>query len=629
MLKNIRLFLFSCWLLFLQPLSALELIESFHSDIVVREDGSLIVTETIDVQAEGYKIKRGIYRDFPTTYFGRWLTRTNVGFEVISVTRNGESEPFHSEDLKNGIRVYIGSSGRNISKGKHRYVIQYYTDRQLGLFEDYDELYWNVTGTGWDFQILKASASVTFPGDANKRVIKQEGWTGYQGQSGQSYRINNTAETIGFETRGLLLPNQGLTIGVQIPKGYVADTESQWQRFVQDNFRWLLAVLTFVGMLAFYVLSWHRVGRDPEPGVIMPLFNPPDGLSPAAMRFILDEKADKKSFSAAMINMAVKGYVDIDQSGKKKYTFNKLDAQEGKTREKLSPGERLIYNKLFSSGRKKITISKKYNSTIKHALKKHLKSLRDEYRDACFKNNAIYGFLGIALSLFSVMLLVSHQSDLEAGNIFVGMFIGLVVSVFIFILIMIFRSNLVFGLVVVAQMSLAGFANLFSGGILNQTVILIVAAMIGINWLFIYLLKAPTPHGRALMDKIEGFKLYLSTAEQDRLDILNPPERTPERFEKLLPYALALGVENQWSEQFADVLQKQADEQGTAYSPGWYHGNRFDIHNPAGSFTALSSGLSSTVASASVPPSSSSSGGFSSGGGFSGGGGGGGGGGGW
>ena len=621
-----RSFLICLLMLACLPVYGLELIESFHSDIVVKEDGSLLVTETIDVYAEGYRIKQGIYRDFPTTYFGKWLTRTNVGFEVLSVSRNGESEPFHTQDLKNGIRIYIGKSGRYLEKGKHQYEIQYYTDRQLGSFDDYDELYWNVTGTGWEFDITRASASVTLPGDAKNHVMKTEAWTGYQGQTGTNYQVNETQDTIDFETTASLQPNQGLTIGIQLPKGYITGNGNTLGRFIQDNFRWILAVLTFIGMLAFYLLSWHRVGRDPEPGVIMPLFEPPDDLSPAAMRFILDEKADKKNFSAAMINMAVKGYVDIEQTGSKKYIFNKLGAREGKKREPLSPGERLIFNKLFAY-KDKVTISKKYNSSIKHALKKHVKLLRDEYEKACFKDNRVYGFLGIGLSMFSLMLLLSQQ--LNAESFILSLVAGLFFSIFIFVIVMIFRSSLLFAVIMIIQFGITGFANLMSGELINQTLLIIVGVLIAINWLFIYLLKAPTPFGRKLMDKIEGFKLYLSTAEQNRLDILNPPERTPERFEKLLPYALALGVENQWSEQFADVLKKQAQEQGSDYSPSWYHGNRFDIQNPAGSFSALSSNLSSTVAAASVPPSSSSSGGFSSGGGFSGGGGGGGGGGGW
>jgi uncharacterized membrane protein len=145
-----------------------------------------------------------------------------------------------------------------------------------------------------------------------------------------------------------------------------------------------------------------------------------------------------------------------------------------------------------------------------------------------------------------------------------------------------------------------------------------------VNVLFYILLKAPTNLGRRLMDKLEGFRMYLSIAEEHRLEKLHPPEKTPELFEKYLPYALALEVDQEWSEKFSDVLARAARDQG--YSPVWYSGQHWD-HMHAGNFASgLGSSLSSAVSSASTAPGSSS--GFSGGGG-SGGGGGGGGGGGW
>ena len=153
----------------------------------------------------------------------------------------------------------------------------------------------------------------------------------------------------------------------------------------------------------------------------------------------------------------------------------------------------------------------------------------------------------------------------------------------------------------------------------------LLAVLIVLNILFYYLMRAPTKSGRLLMDQIEGFKLYLSTAEEDRLNALNPPEKTPELFEKYLPYALALGVDQAWSERFSDVLSRAAAEDD-GYRPRWYSGNRFSNFSSGGFSSSLGSSLSKAVASSSVAPGSSSGGG---GGGFSGGGGGGGGGGGW
>ena len=137
------------WLLLLTGLAqADERILSFHSDIEVNPDRSMIVTETIRVRAEGNKIKRGIYRDFPTRYTDHYGTDYHVGFQVLSVQRDGKAESYHQEDLSNGIRTYIGRSNVYLPQGDYTYTISYRTTKQLGFFTDFDELYWNVTGNG-------------------------------------------------------------------------------------------------------------------------------------------------------------------------------------------------------------------------------------------------------------------------------------------------------------------------------------------------------------------------------------------------------------------------------------------------------------------------------------------------
>ena len=157
--------------------------------------------------------------------------------------------------------------------------------------------------------------------------------------------------------------------------------------------------------------------------------------------------------------------------------------------------------------------------------------------------------------------------------------------------------------------------------------VVVAGLLVLLNLVFYHLLKAPTRLGRRAMDAIEGFREYLSVAEQDRMNLLNPPDRTPELFERFLPYALALGVEQQWAEQFSNVLAHASSEaaSGRHYSPRWYSGRSFD--GGLGNFAStLGGGFSGAVSAASTAPGSSSG---SGGGGSSGGGGGGGGGGGW
>ena len=155
------------WLVFLVFFAASamadERILDYQSDIEVFVDGSMQVTETIRVRAEQKEIKRGIYRDFPTDYKDRFGNRYRVGFEVVEAKRDGHREDWHTKDQGNGVRVYLGDKNVYLDKGAYTYAITYRTNRQLGFFDDHDELYWNVTGNHWSFPIDAVSVRVTLP----------------------------------------------------------------------------------------------------------------------------------------------------------------------------------------------------------------------------------------------------------------------------------------------------------------------------------------------------------------------------------------------------------------------------------------------------------------------------------
>jgi len=156
----------------------------------------------------------------------------------------------------------------------------------------------------------------------------------------------------------------------------------------------------------------------------------------------------------------------------------------------------------------------------------------------------------------------------------------------------------------------------------------VFVVMISLLMLFFYLMKAPTINGRKVLDEIEGLKMFMEVAEKDRLNMLNPPDKTPQLFEKLLPYAIALGVENKWGKQFESIIAEAI--KNNEYTPTWYVGNMHTFAHVGNLSSDLGSSFSSSISSASMAPQSSSSSGSSfGGGGFSGGGGGGGGGGGW
>ncbi len=597
-------------LLLSQAAPAAEKIHRFDSDITLHVDGEVQVVETIEVNVEHNNIKRGIFRDFPTIYKTAWLTKSTVGFEVDKVLRNGQPEPYHTEPLAGGVRIYIGDKNRRVPRGLQTYTIAYRTDRQMAFLETHDRFAWNVTGNGWGFPIDVVSATIHLPEEVPLAAIKdEEAWTGFAGNTGADYASEISGRKVLINSTTALRPYQGLTFRIEFVKGFFVNTRSAFMDFMSDNLFWLLMVVTLLSLLVFYWMAWDRVGRDPEPGVIMPRFYPPDGMSPAAMRYVLDEKADGKSFTAAIINLAVKGYIKLT----KKSDGYKLTRLDGEPKDKASKGEHLVLQKLLRS-QNSMVIDKKYNSTVKTAQSGLIAKIKQEYKEKCFKNNWVYAFIGMGISVLVMFAMLLHHNPGDRSAFGVMGQIGFFAVVMFFI----FKSKPLGWIPAIAVFIFMSNLNL------SVELFIMLGFLIVVNLVFIYLLKAPTPFGRELMDKIEGFKLYLSTAEQNRLDIMHPPQMTPELFEKYLPFALALGVENQWSEQFAAYL-KQAALDPQEYQPTWYSGHSFDISSSGSrSFGAISSSMASTLSSASTAPSSSGGGG-----GFSGGGGGGGGGGGW
>ncbi len=616
-----------------------ELIERFDSDITVNTDGSLDVTENIAVIAEGLQIRRGIYRDFPTAYSYPDGTSMRVGFHVLSVERDGNSEDYTVQGLSNGKRIRIGNADRFVSQGPHRYTIKYHTTRQLGFFEKYDELYWNVTGNDWNFPILKSRVTVHLPAGAELGTTKM--FTGPVGavESGATL-VTSKANTFAAETIHQLPPGDGFTVALNWQKGIVAAPTANQKLWwwVLDNLGYGLLAGTLLGVLGYFSLAWMKVGRDPPQGTIIPLFGPPEGLGPAGARYIWKRHFDDQAFAAAIVDLAVKGRVKIIQRGED-YTITRL-ADQGQP---LTPAEKNLLSTLPHGALELDNINRLVVKSAKDTLSS---SLQNEFRGKMFVQNigwfaggALISAVGLMLSGF--FLPGGVGAALSFAGIFAAVWWGVVLTIGYSVIQGLWNVRGIgefFGrflsLLFLVPFVLIGVivpVAMFKGNQVSSAmlVFLVLAAILGlVNIVFYWLMPAPTPVGRKILDQIEGFRRYMTAAEEKRLDVLNPPEKTPELFEKYLPYAMALDCENEWNKKFTAVLAAAAAAGATA--PIWYSGTHG--WSSSGFSGGLSNGLSNSVAAASTPPGSvSGTGGGSSGGGggFSGGGGGGGGGGGW
>ena len=605
-----------------------ERILRYLSDVQIQKDSSIEVAETIDVRVEHDRINHGIYRDFPTRYRGPNGTQFHVGFTFEGATLDGSPVKASVAPSGNGVRIKLGDADSYVDLGEHEYVIRYRATREISRFANFDELYWNATGNSWAFPIDDASVRIRLPEPAGfkDRAV----YTGPAGSTAHDAAVvEERPGDITFRTTQPLGSYEGLTVAVAFPKNLVAGP-SGGSRIVQalaDYGPPLLGLLSLLGLCAFYYIAWKRAGRDPRAGTVVPIFTPPDDLSPAGMRYVARMNADNRTFAAALVDMGVRGHIRMSEEDPGWFASKKMRVERLASTTPLPEEEQAALGDICAPGESVLMEQKNYK--VFQSAKSSLGSvLKNRYEGKMFERNL--GWAAAGLLFFAAMFWLTCAAVAAAtyGAIMwqVGVVFGsLLVAALLWLA---FHDSAVGKcLLTLVGVAAVGVAIAFGLPVLNAAlnsgwwlplVLPLLAAPIVLS--AFWWMAAPTSEGRKVLDHIAGFKQYLSITEGERLDRMTAPRDTPEIFEKYLPYAIALGVENRWASRFEGLLAASSahSQQGFA----WYSGSSSPWSSPTSFVDSVGSSLSSAVGSASTAPGS-------SGGGSSGGGGGGGGGGGW
>ncbi|MFC1615681.1 DUF2207 family protein [Patescibacteria group bacterium] len=622
-------------------------IEKFIVEIQIKEDSSVNVTEKIlynfiDIESHG------IYRNIPMVYGDHGEVSAIV--TVNSITdENGEPYEYEEWDYYQK-ELKIGSADFTIT-GPHWYVINYDFFPAVNGFENHDELYWNVTGNDWSETINYAEATVTLSTDIPNATLASTCFTGYFGEEESSCvseiisdnefkfattepigSYNGFTIVAGFE-KGIVTPPTYLEISsepydaeIYIDDEYMGTTpiripetigahELELKKFKyksltksitiyegqENSFHFNLEQNWWVPIVEFYIpmfllvlgiwvcyMLYRKYGKEPEGrGIIAPQVTPPDKLSPSEVGVIVDQKAHLHDISAAIINLAVKGYLKIKrEEGKgifsKKDKFSFINVKSIKDNDKnVENFERTIFKEIFKSGKKEVKLS-----DLNNKFYKKLKIIKKELYQKVIDKKYF-----------------AKNPDKVRGNYYLVGFV------------MLFAGN-AFGIVAAIFL----WSPLYL--LINPVISIIIIVMA-------YWMSKRTKKGALAYEHILGLKMYLKTAEKDRFKKLHSPKNFREHFEKLLPYAIALEVEKEWAEKFEGMFKTP---------PDWYVNDTFTLSALASSMSSFSK--QSTTAFAARPSSSggsygsgwsggSWSGGSGFSGGFSGGGFGGGGGGSW
>lgn len=543
-------------------------ISSFHVDLLVEPSGGLDVTETLAINFVGSW--NGIYRWIPVEESKGFWGKKLLDLRVVGILDDRGARLSYETSRERGyekFKIYIPGAVNTT----RTVVIGYRVSNALRYFDDHDELYWNVTGNEWPVPIRQASAAITLPPGAVGGV-RAAAYTGPHGARGEDHRLAVTDNVVRLETSRALAYKEGLTVAVGWPKGVVAGPGAmiRVRDFAREHGILLLPAVVFLG----YFAAWYRIGRDPRLGrSIMPHYEPPDGLRPAEVGALVDGRVDQRDIAALLVDLAVRGYLRIEETredgwlfAKTSYTFHRT--KEPSEWEGLLPFERAMLRGLFETRRTSVRVDElknRFYSSLE-LIRNHLYAALKGRRYVRFRPDKVRTGMTAALVFVAVGSLVAAILAVDT----------------------------------LAAHPLAAF---------GAALVAIVVA-----FLFGRLMPALTRRGAEARLHVLGFEEYLGRAERDRLRLA-----TPETFERFLPYAMALGVEGRWAQAFEGIYTRP---------PDWYAGPSPTGRFTASSFTRSLGSMTSSAAStfASSPRSSSGSSG-SGGGGRSGGGSGGGGGG--
>jgi len=607
-------------LLFLGLALAQEEILDFHADLRLEQTNRVVAHETLVVRAEGLRIRHGIYRDL-------WLRRPGGGLGLVGRLKflgarlNGQPVPYRLERRLGAVRVYLGDPERTLPPGLYTFELSY----ALGGVVDAKGVFaWNVTGNDWAFPIRQMKARLAPP--PGVRPLEARAYVGpFLSQKtlpltwdGEAYRVQ--AQN--------LAPGEGVTLWVRFPPGVFRGGQTVP---VETS----AGLLLLFGLLGFFIWSHDRLGRDPKGPPLIPRFSPPKGVSAALARLILRGEADDRAFSAGILDLAARGYLTLEPGRAP------VVKKQPKALSDRLPAE---LRALFGALPRVLPLSRQHAKEVRtaySALKRGLEMEKPKY----LKENAPPVLVGLGLTSLYLAWLAYRLS----GDFGVAVFAAVGALLYTAIGAAVIKSaalaweryHRIPGVGPVKELFTLLFAGLYFaiglalvyallwpvGGVLLG---LAGAGLLAVTALFAYLMPAYTEEGARLRTHLLGLARYLAITEADELQRLKAPEDTPERLARLLPYAVALGVEAPFAKRLMRVL-KTASEAELARSFYWYGPSRLGGAADPATLARLPSLVGTQLTrsvQAALAQGSGGSGGISSGG-FSGGGAGGGGGGGW
>jgi hypothetical protein len=552
-------------------------ITEFRADVTVKWDATLEVREEITLDNAGKYYRYGFIRNLPidsedrwdTKYVGEYQRDNGIRVNILEVTENGRPIRYQQGQGYGYSQLQIGAKNVPLDAGEHRYVLRYSVTGALKPGASVDTLYWNALGHERDVPVEEAILSVHLPpgGSATDATIEPRvagrGVSSPRRAETELERVDDAAGTVTYRATHVA-PRQSLSLAVTWPAGFVHNPKFS---LVGGDQRLLAAP----GLLfLFYLVAWLRIGPDPKPGTVVTSYEPPDGLSAAAVRYAVSTGSDGRSFAAVIAALAVRECLRVEpQDGK--YKLSRLMSDRA-TEAKLAPEEKRVLRMLFEDGavieltpsmdQRNTAQNTRYVAAIQQEVSKRLDGLY-------FTNHVEVIALGVLATFVAALWLAFTAQGRDASGatffttwiLLAGLITGLVFEVsFLPACKMATLSGTGWLRLLPGTAALAAFASVIVYMLLelakgvSATFSIMLAAMLLINLVWGPQLKRRTPQGRQILDQIAGFQLFLEKVEKDRLERLNSAGEAPEMLDEHLPYAIALEIREAWGDHLAQTF---------------------------------------------------------------------------
>ena len=555
---------------------SLDRIVSFASDVTLRKDSTLEVREEFVAHSEGDYFRYGMVRDLPIDSEARWDRRlvgayakdTGIRVKILEVSEDGTPVSYEqgSDSAYEQVRIVPWEP---LAPGDHRFVVRYEADGVTQFLADHDQLYWNALGHYWRLPADEAVLRVHLPQEVPAGVVTVVAYAGGRGANLETVgrvgkRVEPSAIADGFEFRMANLPWAGsLSVSLTWPKGFL--TPPALGPLAHDGGLLIAPAL----LLLYYIIVWLALGRQPQRGAIAIQYQPPQGLSPAAMRYIRTTGCDGRTLAATIAQLAARGCIEIEpQNGKYKLTQLKSVDPKG-LQPSLAPEELGLFYELFEDGPTVVLDTKNGGPLNRYLLQINVE-MQKRLSNVYFTRNARWLVLGTFASFLTAiaMALTAHGRNGDLMTLlfltwwffFCFFFLGLIAVMTILpAWSRIMRGlggakEVLIGLAVVAVFGAGGgfvLWQLKSSASLAYALSLL--ALVFINLAAFPALKRLTPQGRQTLEQIEGFRLFLQKVEQDRMQRLTVADPHSAAASEFMPYAIALEVREAWGDHLAEA----------------------------------------------------------------------------